>query len=310
MNIVFFGSPATAIIPLKTLKDAGHRITLVVTQPDRPSGRGKRLTLSPVKKFALNNNIPVFQPNRIRKDPLAIEKLQAAAPDLNIVVAYGQFLPDSIIYFPRYHSLNIHYSLLPKYRGASPVQWAILNGEKSTGVTIFELNAKMDEGLIFAQKESDILPGETAAELENRLTEIGTELLLDTIKKIDSISPQKQDHSLATYAPLIKKEDGRIDWKWNAEKIENQIRAFTPWPSSFCYYDNKRIKIINGQMISSSGHKNKPGEILIIKNQGINICCGNGSLFCIELLQPENKKPMSAYAFSLGARIKEGTIFS
>ncbi|MCK4337229.1 MAG: methionyl-tRNA formyltransferase, partial [Candidatus Aminicenantes bacterium] len=154
MNIVFFGSPATAIVPLKALKDAGHRITLIVTQPDRPSGRGKRLTLSPVKKFALKHNITVFQPNRIRKDPLAIEKLQAAAPDLNIVVAYGQFLQDSIIYFPRYHSLNIHYSLLPKYRGASPVQWAILNGEKSTGITIFELNAKMDEGLILAQKES------------------------------------------------------------------------------------------------------------------------------------------------------------
>jgi len=310
MKIIFFGSPAAALIPLKALNNVGHNITLIVTQPDRPSGRGKKLTISPVKKFALENNIPLFQPEKIRKDPRVLGKLRAAAPDLNVIVAFGQILPDSVIHFPKHHSINIHYSLLPQYRGASPVQWAILKGEKKTGVTIFELNSKMDEGDILDQKETAIFPGETGAELGSRLDKIGTELLLSTIKMIGQINPQKQNHSLATYAPLIKKEAGRILWTKKANVLENQIRAFTPWPSSFCYYENKRIKILKGRKVHFSGHSGNPGEIMIIDDQGLIICCGKESYFRIETLQPENKKAMSAYSFTLGARIKTGYFLS
>jgi methionyl-tRNA formyltransferase len=311
MKIVFFGSPASALPSLQKIREAGHSIELVITQPDKPTGRGKKLLPCPVKKMAIDLNIPVYQPFRIKKDSTALEKLKDIQPDLNVVVAYGQFIPSSIIYLPKFNSLNVHFSLLPKYRGASPIQWTLLSGEDKTGITLFELNEKMDEGDILAQEEIDILPSENAAELETRLAQIGAGLLVKTIDEIEKIIPQKQDHSQATYAPKLSKEDGRIDWTKNPIHIERQLRALTPWPSTFAFIGEKRIKIHKGKrMDNPAPSSSSPGEIVGIRREGIEVCCGEQGVFLIEKVQPENRNSMDAYAFSLGGRIKPGDKFA
>ena len=289
MRIVFFGSPGSALPSLKKILDAGHRIELIISQPDKPTGRGKKLMPCPVKKMALDLNIPVFQPSRIKKDAETLDKLKDIQPDLNVVVAYGQIIPSSIIYLPKYNSLNVHFSLLPKYRGASPVQWALLNGEEKTGITIFELNEKMDEGDILTQEETIILPDESAAELESRLAQTGAELLKKTISEIKKIKPVKQDHTLATFAPKLSKADGRIDWTKDSLYIQRKLRAFNPWPSTYVFFGEKILKI---------------------QKDGIQVCCGEQSLFLIERVQPENRNIMDAYAFSLGGRIIPGDKFN
>ncbi len=310
MRIVFFGSPESAIPSLQKLLEAGHEIELIITQPDKPSGRGKKLAPSPVKRFALAKNVPVFQPVRIRKDPAALALLSEINPDLNVVVAYGQIIPDTIIYLPKYNSINLHFSLLPKYRGASPVQWAILNGETTTGLTIFELNEKMDEGDILTQREIEILPREKAFELEERLAQEGADLLMNTIHHIQTITPLKQEHGQATYAPLIKKEDGKIDWDCDAISVDRKVRAFTPWPSAFTYFRGKRIKILNGRAeLGEPVSPIKPGEIYASMKEGISVICGDGNIYTIDHLQPENRKAMSAHSFSLGTNVKPGESF-
>ncbi|TET26624.1 MAG: methionyl-tRNA formyltransferase [Candidatus Aminicenantes bacterium] len=309
MKIVFFGSPAIALVSLKRIIEEGHRIELVISQPDKPTGRGKKLIPTPLKRFAQDLNIPVYQPVKIRKDQIALEKIKKINPDLNVVVAYGQIIPSSIIFLPKYNSINVHFSLLPKYRGASPIQWALLNGERKTGVTIFELNERMDEGDILAKEEVDIHPEEGASELEARLAQKGADLLVKTIANISKIKPQKQDHSQATYAPRIKKEDGRIKWEKNAIFIERLVKAYTPWPSAYTFLADRRIKILKGKKEAFKGQSSSPGEILEVKKRGIEVCCGDASVFLIENLQPENKKPMSAYSFSLGAKIRPGDRF-
>jgi len=309
MRLVFFGSPAAAVHSLKNILEKGHSIELVITQPDRPAGRGKKIAHSPVKKFSMAHNIPVYQPERIRKDPIALEKIKDINPDLNVVVAYGQIIPKSIIDLPKYNSINVHFSLLPEYRGASPVQWAVLNGEQKTGVTIFELNERMDEGDILAKKETQIYPSEYAYELEGRLAEIGAELLCETINKIGRIPHEKQDHSKATYAPKIKKEQGRIDWSQNAVWIDRKVRAFTPWPSAFSYLEKKRIKILKGRDHPQKILDALPGEVLCIEKEGLKVGCGQGSVYLIEELQPEGKRAMSAHAFTLGENVRQGDKF-
>lgn len=309
MKIVFFGSPNSAVYSLKKILDKGHHVELIITQPDKPAGRGKKLAISPVKSFAQAHNIPVYQPAKIREDTIALEKLRRIDPDINVVVAYGQIIPGSIIYLPKYHSINLHFSLLPKYRGASPVHWSILNGENITGVTIFELDEKMDSGDILAKQELEILPGEYAHELEVRLAEIGAVLLCKTIDQIDSIPHTKQDHAQASFAPLLKKEDGRIDWSKSAIEIDRKVRAFSPWPSAYSFLDQKRIKIIRGKKQNGKTSDFLPGEILDLNKAGIQVCCGQNSIYLIEELQPEGKKAMKAYAFSLGAHIIPGTKF-
>ncbi|MEA2006206.1 MAG: methionyl-tRNA formyltransferase [Acidobacteriota bacterium] len=311
MKIVFFGSPASSIPSLLRLIEEGHQIALIITQPDKPSGRGKKLTQSPVKKIAIKKGIPVYQPERIKFDQIAKEKIQKIKPDLNIVVAYGQIIPLSILETPKHQSINVHFSLLPKYRGASPVQWTLLNGEKTTGITIFKLNEKMDEGDIFSKVETDIHPYENAGELEARLSTIGAELLVKTIANLKNIRTYKQNHSQATYAPKLKKEDGQIDWHKDAKYIDRHVRAFTPWPSAFSFFQGKRVIITMGKGIKEEViHSANPGEILKIKKDGIEVCCGQGSVYLIESLRPENRKEMPAYSFSLGANIKPGDLLS
>jgi len=310
MKVVFFGSPSSALPSLKKILDSGHSVELVITQPDKPTGRGKKLLPCPVKQMALVLNIPVSQPLKIRKDAATLEQLKKIQPDLAVVVAYGQIIPASIIYLPKHNSLNVHFSLLPRYRGASPVQWALLNGEDRTGITIFELNEKMDEGDVLAQQETEILPEENAAELEARLAQLGADLLVKTIDRIESLKHQKQDHAQATYAPKLKKEDGKIDWGKDSFYIQRQVRAFTPWPSAYAFIGEKRVKIPKGQKSEGrAAQSSSPGEILNIGKQGIEICCGERSVFLIERIQPENRNEMDAFAFSLGMRIRPGDRF-
>ncbi|MCX8160860.1 MAG: methionyl-tRNA formyltransferase [Candidatus Saccharicenans sp.] len=308
MRVVFFGSPPTALPALSGLLSAGHEIKLVITQPDKPAGRGKKLTPPAVKVFAEDHGLPYLQPEKIRKDEKVLEAIKEANPDINIVVAYGQIIPGSIIYLPPLKSINIHFSLLPKYRGAAPVQWAILNGERFTGVTIFQLTEKMDEGPILTQELVPILPRENAHELETRLSHLGAQLLLRTIEKIGSLEPKEQDHSLATYAPKLTKEQGRIDWQQTAEAIDRQVRAFFGWPGAFAFHNGQRLEIISGQVTQGLMPAARPGEVVQLDKSGIYVCCGQKTFYLIEKVKPEGRKEMSAFSFSLGGKVRVGTI--
>ena len=262
MKVAFFGSPAVALPALNSLIQAGHEIKLVITQPDRPAGRGKKLTPPPVKVFARDHGLPCLQPEKIRRDEQVLEALKQAEPEVNVVVAYGQIIPASIIYLPPFKTLNVHFSLLPKYRGAAPVQWAILNGDRKTGVTIMELNEKMDEGPILAQQEVEILSGETARELETRLSYLGARLLIETLARINEIERVEQNPELATYAPRLTKEQGKINWQEPARVIDLKVRAFSPWPGAFCFLDGKKLDILSGQPIAGIFPNSSPGEII------------------------------------------------
>jgi len=306
MKIVFFGSPEAALPSLENLLAAGHCVSLVITQPDKPAGRGNTLTPPPVKNYALRRGIPVLQPDKIRKDETVLDILKKISPDVQVVVAYGQIIPASLIDLPRFHSVNVHFSLLPKYRGASPVQWALLNGETRTGVTIFELNEKLDEGSVLAMEETDILAGEKAFELEKRLAKLGADLLLRTLTQIETITPQPQDHRLATFAPKIPKEQGRVDWSADASQLDRRIRALSPRPGAYTFVRGQRLKILSGRNLEGQDLVPPPGQIISISKEGISIACGHGSIYRAERLQRENKREMDGYVFSLGMKLKPG----
>jgi methionyl-tRNA formyltransferase len=308
MRTVFFGSPEAALPSIRGLLDAGHSVELVVTQPDRPAGRGKKLTVSPVKEFAASRGIPLVQPERIRKDPAAVGLLRAARAELFVVVAYGQILPLEIIEIPPHKTINLHFSLLPQYRGAAPVQAALLNGETKTGVTIFRLNEAMDEGDILMSSETDIAPGENAGELESRLAVLGSTLLLETISLIGDIPLKPQDHAAATLAPKLRKEDGLIDWRQDAAAIDRRIRAFTPKPSAFTFFKGQRLIILKAAPASDLVAGGAPGAVRRVTKRGLEIHAGAGTLFWIERLQPESRGPLDAYAFSLNGRVRAGDI--
>ena len=311
MRIVFFGSPAAALPSFASLLGAGHTVELVVTQPDRPAGRGRRLAPSAVKSFALSRGIPVIEPARIRTDEAALERIRAAGPDVNVVVAYGQIIPHAVHFFPCHHSLNVHFSLLPKYRGAAPVQWTILNGDTETGVTIIELDDRMDEGDILAQEQAAIEVRETASALEERLAVLGAGLLVSTLARIDRLPRLEQDDVLATLAPKIRKEDGRVSWAETAAAIDRRVRALAERPGVFIRIGGRRVNIVRGRAVESSecplpDADTDPGTILRIGKAGLEVACGAATSYLIEELQPEGKGPMSAHAFSLGTKIAPG----
>ena len=311
MRIVFFGSPAAALPSFAAILGAGHTVELVVTQPDRPAGRGRRLSTSAVKAFALSRGIPVIEPARIRTDETALERIRAAGPEVNVVIAYGQIIPHAVHFFPRHHSLNVHFSLLPKYRGAAPVQWTILNGDAETGVTIIELDDRMDEGAILAQEQAAIGVRETAAALEERLAVLGAGLLVSTLARIDRLPRVKQDGSAATLAPKIRKEDGRLSWTDTAAAIDRRVRALAERPGVFIHIGGRRVNVLRGRAVESSEcplpeADADPGTILRIGKAGLEVACGAATSYLIEELQPEGKGVMSAHAFSLGAKIAPG----
>ncbi|MGQ9673276.1 MAG: methionyl-tRNA formyltransferase [Candidatus Aminicenantales bacterium] len=309
MRIVFFGSPASALPTFEKLLQAGHIVELAITQPDRPAGRGKKLTPPPVKEFALSHDIPVLQPEKVKRDEKTLQAIQKINPDVNVVVAYGQIIPAAIYNLPRFKSLNVHFSLLPKYRGAAPVEWAILNGERKTGVTIFELNEKMDEGDILAFAEVEIFPEETATELEKRLACLGADLLVGTLDKLEELPRLPQDHSRATYAPRLKKEDGRIDWSAPALTIERKVRAFSTWPGAYSFLHGQRILICRGKKLAETLPGQRPGRIVATERNGLIVACGQDSLFLVERLQRENRKEMDAHAFLQGMKVDPGDFF-
>jgi len=305
MRIVFFGTPQFAVPSFNALIKAGEEIIAVVTQPDKKKGRGHLLSQPPVKELSVSNGIRVLQPVKI-KDTAFLNELSSIKPELIVVVAYGRILPESILTLPLLGCVNVHASLLPKYRGAAPIPWAIIDGEKTTGVTTMLMDHGLDTGDILLQEELEIIAEDTTETLSGKLSELGASLLLKTIKGIGdgSIKPEPQTGE-ATYAPVIKKEDGRIIWSKRATELFNFVRGMYPWPGAYCYLNKERIKLIRVTAIDGSG---KAGRIEKAQKGEFVVGTDEGLLSIIEL-QPEGKNIMSAKAFLHGRNIKEGTYF-
>jgi len=304
MRIIFFGTPAFAIPSLVALLQSEEEVIAVVTQPDKKKGRGRVSSPSPVKELAIDRGIKILQPVNI-KDPLFLNGLSKIMPEIIVVVAYGKILPAQILRLPSHGCINVHASLLPKYRGAAPIQWAIINGEKKTGITTMLMDEGLDTGNILLQEETEISSDDNAETLGNKLAEIGASLLIRTIKGIRSgyIKPIPQKGT-PSYAPPLKKEDGRLNWSKTATEIFNFVCGMYPWPCAYCYLNKERIKITRVKMLEGSGiprRVEKTGEELIVGT-------GEGLISIIEL-QPEGKIPMSAKAFLQGRRLKEGAFF-
>lgn len=304
MRILFLGTPEFAVPSLEALAQAGHQIPAVFTQPDRPKGRGREVTASPVKVAALQLGLTVLQPERVRR-PEQVAAIAELKPSLMVVVGYGQIIPQTIIDIPAHGILNVHASLLPKYRGAAPIQWAIANGDMETGVTIMRIDAGLDTGDMQARHSVAIGPNETAPELSARLALAGASLLIEAIQQIESGTAvyQKQDDEQATLAPILKKEDGRIDWSQSAGTIYNRLRGFTPWPGAYSIFRGQTLQIHGARPVNDPG-SGQPGTILADKRT-LLVMCGRGSLELIEV-QPEGKKRMSAAAFLNGYSPKTG----
>lgn len=298
------GSPEFAIPSLRILYAAGEKIEAVITQPDKKRGRGLTLTPPPVKIEAERMGIPVYQPERVMEKGF-VDLIRSIRPDVMTVVAYGKILPEGILEIPEYGCINLHGSLLPKYRGAAPIQWAIIKGEKRTGVTTILMDKGMDTGDILLQEENDIEYKDTSGTLSKKLSDIGAKLLLSTIKDLKIIKPRPQDHSSATYAPLLKKEDGRIDWSKSAEEIRNQVRGMDPWPGAYTFFKGKLLKIRKADIIDSEG--GEPGRIIQTGKDGLLVSTRKGSLL-IKEIQLEGKPRITSLAFLQGHRISEGII--
>ncbi len=286
------GTPEPAAKALERLIDSGHEIAAVYTQPDRPAGRGKRLTPSPVKMFAEGRGLRVVQPVSV-KTPEAIDEFKSHEANVAVVVAYGRILPQAFLECFRYGAINVHYSLLPKYRGAAPVNWAIVNGEKATGVTTMRMDVGLDTGDILLQREIAIGPTENSVELMRRLAEVGADLLIETLANIDTIEARPQDHSTATLAPIMKKSDGLIDWSLSASKIVNRIRGFQPYPTAFTFLNGTRVTIWSAEVDVDSG-EGAPGEIFRADGEKWMVQCGEGTLLTITEAQQEGKRRMPA----------------
>lgn len=303
--IVFMGTPASAAVSLELLLEGPDPVVGVVTRADRPVGRGQRVIPSPVRKVAESHHKPILAPDRIR-DPAFLETLKNWAPQLIVVVAYGRILPRPILDLPPQGCINVHYSLLPRYRGAAPVQWTLLNGEERSGVTTMRLVEKMDAGPILMQEEVSVAPDETTASLEAKLDPVGARLLSETIRRLKEGSiiatPQREEE--ATDAPLLKKGDGQIDWTQSARAIERRVRAFHPWPSAYSYWRGRLVKVWCAAVISAEGAATA-GEVVRADRGGLWIATGQGVL-SLEEVQLENRKRLPAAEFLKGARIEKG----
>lgn len=299
------GTPQAAAASLERLLSDGHEIAAVYTQPDRPSGRGNKITFSPVKQVALDRGLPVLQPTKIRT-PEAIEEFRSFKADVAVVVAYGRILPDTFLTaFPK-GAINVHFSLLPKYRGAAPVNWAIVNGETKSGVTTMSMDAGLDTGDILLQRETSIGDDETSVELMERLSMIGADLLSETLRDLSHLTAVKQDDSLATFAPIMTKEDGRIDWSDPAEKIVRMIRGFQPFPTTYATLEGKKLTIWKALSQTDSSDA-EPGTALVAKGDDLVVKCGGTTALKIVELQPEGKRRMPARDILNGGLIRVGS---
>ncbi len=299
MRLLYMGTPRFAVAPLKALHDAGHEIAGVVTRIDKPAGRGRELAAPPVKIFAQERGFPVYQPRRVR-EPEFVEKLRQVNPDAIVVAAYGQILPAAILHLPRHGCINIHASLLPAYRGAAPINWAIIRGERETGVTIMQMDEGMDTGAILLQDRVAIDPSDTAGTVTEKLSHLGAALITRALPLLESgnLKPVGQDHTKASLAPLLKKEDGRIDWKLPAIEIQNRVRGLTPWPGAYAFLEGNMVKMLRTEVVPGSG---EPGLILAGNASTMDVGTGR-ELLRIETIQPAGKKPMSAAEFLRGHR--------
>ena len=305
MRIVFMGTPDFAVPSLKALLDSDDEVVGVVSQPDRPKGRGQELAVSPVKRLCQERGIPILQPVKM-KDPTFLEALRSWRPDLITVAAFGRILPPVILTMPPQGCINVHGSLLPKFRGAGPIQWAIIAGEAETGITTMLMDEGMDTGAMLLQERIPILPDDTAGSLSPRLADLGGTLLVETIRrqKAGTLVPRPQDHSQATLAPLLKKEDGLIDWTKTAVEIERRIRGMAPWPGAWTFAGDERWGIWRAGVCVSAADA-PPGTITTVTKDGLTVATGQGGLVITEL-QPANSRRMTAAQYAAGHRLAPG----
>lgn len=310
MNIVFMGTPDFAVPSLEYLIKDGHNILCTITQPDRPKGRGNKVAFSPVKEKALEFNIPVIQPISIKKDFDVIQNLSNLKPDIIIVVAFGQILPAEVLSIPEYGCINVHASLLPDFRGAAPINWAIINGRQETGVTTMFMDAGLDTGDMLMRKSISIGDNETAGELHDRLKIIGAEILNMTLQSLKkgSLTRDRQDSSKSSYAPMLNKDSGRINWSNKSQSIKNLVRGTSPWPVAYSLLAGSKIKIWTvdvDQILTKSGQH---GGVFKIDKQGIHVYTGDGGII-IKEVQPENGKRIDAFSYTLGHPISDNSVF-
>lgn len=306
MKILFMGTPDFAKAHLEALLNSRHNVVAVISQPDKPKGRKKLLSMPPVKECALSFGIPVYQPETL-KDGSAEEILNMYNPDIIVVVAYGKILPEYILNFPRYGCINVHGSLLPSYRGAAPVQRALIDGLKETGVTVMYMDKGLDTGDMILKKKCEIAPDDDQITLFSKLESLGKEALLEALDKIENNTADriKQDDKDANYAQMLTSDTGKIDWTKDADTVHNLIRGTYPWPTAFSYLGGKKLKITKSAVCDEKG---KPGEVKSVGKDGITVCCLEGAVI-IKRLKMEGGKEMDAGAFLLGHKIEPGTFF-
>ncbi len=308
MKIVFMGTPAAAVPTLERIVADGHDVVAVYTQPDRPAGRGNKLSAPPVKEKAIELGIPVFQPEKVRTQE-ALEVFRSHQADVAVVVAYGRILPAGFLSAYPKGAVNVHFSLLPKLRGAAPVNWAIANGDRTTGITTMKMDEGLDTGDILLQQETPIAENETSIGLMERLAKMGAELLAETLDRLDEISPVVQDHEQATLAPILKRSDGEIDWSLPAEEIADRVRGFQPFPGSFTSFRGEKLTIWTAES-SSNASSFASGEIGEIEKGAIIVGCGGETALRITELQQQGRKRLSARDLLNGVHIEKGERFS
>lgn len=303
------GTPDFSVPTLNSLIHSKHKVIGVVSQPDRPKGRGNKISYTPVKKLAMENNIKVYQPVKVREKEF-INELKNISPDVIVVIAFGQILPKELLDIPKYGCINVHASLLPKYRGAAPIQWAVINGEKTTGITTMFMDTGLDTGDILLKERIEIDKNETGGSLHDKLSELGGKLILQTLDALEdnSLIRTPQDNEIATYAPILQKSIGHIDWSKDAIEIERLIRGLNPWPSAYTYLEDKLLKIWDAKVITTSKDSFPSGTICDIIKEGFVIKCGNDGLL-IKELQLQGKNKMDTQAFLRGFPLKEGYKF-
>jgi len=309
MKVVFMGTPDFAVPSVAALALGGQEVVGVITQPDRPKGRGKKLSSPPVKEVALAYGLKVFQPEKI-KDGKFLDTLRALAPEVIVVAAYGCILPREVLQLPEKGCINVHASLLPKYRGAAPIHRAIINGEKETGITIMYMSEELDAGDIIRQASTEITEEDTAGTLHDRLAEMGASLLLKVLKDIEKgqINRLKQDHKRATYAPPLTREDELICWEKSSREIFNHVRGMNPWPGAYTRWDKSVLKIWRVQVVDNHNIQGSPGEVLECdQHKGITVCTGSGAVRILEL-QMQGKRRMTAAEFLRGRQVPPGTV--
>jgi methionyl-tRNA formyltransferase len=305
MRLVFMGTPEAAVPTLQRCLEDGHEVVAVWTQPDRPSGRGNKIAAPPVKEFALKHGLTVHQPAKIRNEE-ALALFASHDADVVVVVAYGRILPQTFLQAPQRGCVNVHFSLLPQYRGAAPVNWAIVRGESVSGVTTMRIVEELDAGAILLQRQTVIGESETAPELMTRLSVMGADALSETLARLDEIEPREQDEEKATFAPMLKKEDGLIDWAFAAAQIERRVRGFQPWPNAYTKYHAQRLVIWRASVVSDEKLRGEVGEIVRARGDELIVACGDETFLRLHEVQPEGKRRMDVRDFLNGMRVKVG----